>query len=146
MRRRHRIDQARYDRLKRMLVDRERDVVVRLRALRRSLPNEWAELRDPEERGSHRCAEEVDFALVEMTSATATRIHEALARLDRGAGATCVDCGDAIGTRRLRALPFTDCCLACQQLREAPAAARSATFGSPAPRPRSRPAGISREP
>ena len=119
MPRKRRIDQARYDRLKRMVQDRERDIIVRLRTLRRSLADEWAELRDPDERGPQRFAEELDFALVEMASENAARIHETLARLDDGMGSSCVDCGHAIGTRRLRAVPFTDRCLECQQAREA---------------------------
>ena len=44
--------------------------------------------------------------------------RQALARLEEGEYGLCVDCDDPIDPKRLAALPWTDCCVACQAARE----------------------------
>ena len=52
------------------------------------------------------------------------RIAAALRRVDAGTYGQCEDCGEAIDERRLRALPATPFCTACQAIRERPTLGR----------------------
>jgi DnaK suppressor protein len=61
----------------------------------------------------------LDFSLLQMNAAMLTRIDEALARLDMGRYGTCIECGEDIAERRLRALPFAVRCHECESGREA---------------------------
>lgn len=61
----------------------------------------------------------LDFALLQMRAATLKRIDEALVRLDSGHYGTCIECGEDIAERRLRALPFAVRCHDCEGQREA---------------------------
>ncbi len=45
-------------------------------------------------------------------------IEEALRRMDDGTYGICVACADNIPGKRLEALPWTDCCLRCQEIAE----------------------------
>ena len=48
-----------------------------------------------------------------------SRLHEvetAIRRIDKGAFGTCVDCGAAISRKRLDAVPWTSCCISCQEV------------------------------
>ena len=101
-----------------LLEEREGQVALRMRAWRESLPEMWAEVRDPDDEGPQRVADELDFALLALSSHTAVRIHDALARLHPGLAGRCADCGRAIGRRRLAAIPFAESCLDCQRARE----------------------------
>jgi DnaK suppressor protein len=42
-------------------------------------------------------------------------VEAALARVDSGDYGICVDCGDPISSGRLRAIPWTNRCIACQE-------------------------------
>jgi len=42
-------------------------------------------------------------------------INTALARIDNGVYGECMNCGDEIAEKRLKALPFTASCLDCAQ-------------------------------
>jgi len=48
------------------------------------------------------------------------RIAAALRRVDAGTYGQCEDCGEGIDERRLRALPATPYCTACQAIHERP--------------------------
>ena len=61
----------------------------------------------------------LDFALLQMTTATLTRIDQALVRLGAGHYGTCIECGEEIAERRLRAVPFAVRCHECEAEREA---------------------------
>lgn len=52
------------------------------------------------------------------------RIAAALRRVDAGTYGQCEDCGEVIDERRLRALPATPFCTACQSIHERPALGR----------------------
>lgn len=52
------------------------------------------------------------------------RIAAALRRVEAGTYGQCADCGEVIDERRLRALPATPYCTACQAIHERPAAGR----------------------
>lgn len=42
-------------------------------------------------------------------------IDEALARLDKGVYGICVDCGEAISSKRLKTFPYAARCIVCQE-------------------------------
>jgi DnaK suppressor protein len=67
-------------------------------------------------------AEDTRAAVDEVAQAHAAgeleQIAAALRRVDQGSYGLCVDCGEAVDERRLRALPATPFCTACQQRRE----------------------------
>ena len=44
------------------------------------------------------------------------QVETALARMDSGAYGICMDCGDPISSGRLKAIPWTNRCIACQKL------------------------------
>lgn len=52
------------------------------------------------------------------------RIAAALRRVEAGTYGQCADCGEVIDERRLRALPATPYCTACQAIHERPVAGR----------------------
>jgi DnaK suppressor protein len=131
MRKMPRVDRERYEVLGEMLRDRAQEIMDKRRALRESLPDELAEVKDPEEQCVQEYARSLDFALIEMKSRTLERIDGALLRLKEGTYGTCGDCGQPIGKPRLQALPFAERCRDCQAARE--------RFARPGPRGRRRP-------
>jgi DnaK suppressor protein len=62
--------------------------------------------------------EDLEFALVQMKSETLNKITDALVRLEQGTYGNCFECGDEIGEKRLRALPFAVRCKDCEEARE----------------------------
>jgi len=62
--------------------------------------------------------EDIEFALVQMKSETLNKINDALLRLEQGDYGYCFDCGEEIGEKRLRALPFAVRCKDCEEARE----------------------------
>lgn len=110
-------------RVRAMLLSRRREIEEHLRAQREGAR------RGPEERPAtddgqmlptdEALQQHVAFAVMEASSEALARIDQALRRLDEGRYGRCVECGDAITVRRLRALPFAVRCLDCEQSREA---------------------------
>jgi DnaK suppressor protein len=118
MRKMELVDRQRYEVLKNLLQDRASELTDKLRALRETLPDDLADVKDPEEQCVQEFVHGLDFALIEMKSRTLARINDALVRLETGEYGHCEDCGDTIGNARLQALPFADRCRNCQQARE----------------------------
>jgi DnaK suppressor protein len=116
------VDKQRYEVLKRMLEDRRTEIQDKLRSLRETLPAEASDVRDAEEQSVDDFVQEVDFALMEMKSATLRKIDEAMRRLEEGSYGACADCGLDIAEARLQAVPFADLCRACQEQAELRAA------------------------
>ena len=61
---------------------------------------------------------DLDLALIQMKAETLGRIDAALRRLEVGAYGDCIECGRAIASERLNALPFAVRCTACEDARE----------------------------
>lgn len=117
--------------LSRLLQDHDHEVTEKLRALRESLPDDFADVKTPEDQGVHEFVCELEFALMEMSSRTRGRIADALERLREGRYGVCSDCAGPIAGARLRALPFAERCRRCQEETEgvaAGAAIRSTGF------------------
>jgi RNA polymerase-binding transcription factor len=111
-------DQERKAVLRQMLEERRSEIHEKLRSLRETLPAEVVEVRDPEERSVADFVQEVDFALMEMKSATLAKIDEALHRLENGVYGACAECGQEISEARLTAVPFATLCRDCQERQE----------------------------
>ena len=113
-----RLDRRRQAMLKQMLEERRREIQDKLRSLRETLPAEVVEVKDPEERSVADFVQEVDFALMEMKSATLAKIDDALHRLEDGRYGACGECGREITEARLTAVPFASLCRSCQAEQE----------------------------
>jgi DnaK suppressor protein len=62
--------------------------------------------------------EDVDYALLNRHVERLREVEDALNRLERGTYGICEDCGATIKLKRLKVLPFTTCCVRCQERRE----------------------------
>lgn len=61
---------------------------------------------------------DIEFAFIQMKAETLDQINQALSRLDEGACGHCLECGEEIPERRLRALPFAIRCKDCEEALE----------------------------
>ncbi|MGB8932897.1 MAG: TraR/DksA C4-type zinc finger protein [Anaeromyxobacteraceae bacterium] len=73
---------------------------------------------EPEEGARVRSDEEALLLLGDAERLALERIDAALARMDQGIYGACVDCGEEIEGRRLRALPHAIRCQGCEEARE----------------------------
>src|SRR5262245_34659061 len=126
MRKRSAEDRKRYEVLSRMLTDRQAEIRNKLRAVREPLPTEVSDVKDTEEQSMEDFVRGMDYALMEMESATLRRIDEAIVRLGGGTYGLCSECGGKIAEARLKALPFALTCRDCQEQEEGEAAERAA--------------------
>jgi DnaK suppressor protein len=126
MRKRSVEDQKRYQVLSRMLTDRQAEIRNKLRSLREAFPTEVSDVKDTEEQSMEDFVRGMDYALMEMESATLRRIDEAIVRLGGGTYGLCSECGGKIAEARLKALPFALTCRDCQEQEEGEAAERLA--------------------
>ena len=112
----------RYDELKRMLIERQREIMHEVQGKIRDVRAEGSEkdheVLDPGETSEVDIQEDIEFALIQMKAETLNKINEALARLEEGTYGNCFECGDEISERRLRALPFAVRCKDCEEARE----------------------------
>src|SRR5207237_1005256 len=115
---------SRYSELKTMLDDRRRELQAEVQGKMRGVREEGAwggkmnEVLDAVESAEADIQEDLEFALVQMKSETLNKIDDALARLEQGTYGNCFDCGEEIGEKRLRALPFAVRCKDCEEARE----------------------------
>ena len=63
--------------------------------------------------------EEQQISLMELKNGMRKQIDEALLRLADGTYGLCEDCGREISERRLKAVPFAQRCIQCQEKTEA---------------------------
>ena len=113
---------ARYEELKKMLVDRQREIMNevqgKIRDVRAEAADKDHEVLDPGETSEVDIQEDIEFALIQMKAETLNKINEALARLEEGSYGHCFECGEEIAEKRLRALPFAVRCKECEEARE----------------------------
>jgi len=62
--------------------------------------------------------EDIDYALLNRHVKRLREVENALDRLEEGTYGICEDCGASIKLERLKVLPFTTCCVRCQERRE----------------------------
>jgi len=111
-------DRKRHEVLSQMLRDRQSEIHNKLRSLREVLPADLADVKDAEEQSVADFVKGMDFALMEMESATLKKIDEAIHRLNEGTYGICAECEQKIAEARLRALPFARLCRDCQENEE----------------------------
>jgi DnaK suppressor protein len=115
-------DGSRYDELKQMLQDRQRELAAEVQGKIRGVRAEGAEkpheVMDQGETSEVDIQEDIELALIQMKAETLNKINEALARLEEGRYGLCFECGDEIAEARLRALPFAVRCKDCEEARE----------------------------
>jgi DnaK suppressor protein len=115
-------ESTRYDELKRMLEERQREltheVQGRIRGVRADGAEKPHEVMDQGETSEVDIQEDIELALIQMKAETLNKINEALARLETGRYGFCFECGDEITEARLRALPFAVRCKDCEEARE----------------------------
>ena len=113
---------ARYDELKRMLIERQREIMHEVQGKIRDVRAEGAdkdhEVLDPGETSEVDIQEDIEFALIQMKAETLNKINQALTWLEEGAYGNCFECGEEISEARLRALPFAVRCKDCEEARE----------------------------
>jgi len=115
---------SRYSELKKMLDERRREIQAEVQGKMRGVREEgtWGgklnEVLDAVESAEADIQEDLEFALVQMKSETLNKINDALGRLEQGTYGNCFECGDEIGEKRLRALPFAVRCKDCEEARE----------------------------
>lgn len=63
---------------------------------------------------------DTEVALGEQDARQLRLITAALARLEAGTYGLCLDCGELIPVRRLRAVPWAERCVSCQEAHEKP--------------------------
>jgi DnaK suppressor protein len=112
----------RYEELKRMLVERQREIMNevqgKIRDVRADAADKDHEVMDPGETSEVDIQEDIEFALIQMKAETLNKIDAALRRLEEGTYGDCFECGEEIAQARLRALPFAVRCKDCEEARE----------------------------
>lgn len=115
-------DASRYDDLKQMLQDRQRELIAEVQGKIRGVRAEGAEkpheVMDQGETSEVDIQEDIELALIQMKAETLNKINEALARLEEGRYGLCFECAEEIAEARLRALPFAVRCKDCEEARE----------------------------
>jgi DnaK suppressor protein len=119
-----RMSRARYAELKHMLDERRKEIQAEVKGKMRGVREEgtWGgklnEVLDAVESSEADIQEDLEFALIQMKSETLNKINDALRRLEQGDYGYCYECGEEIGEKRLRALPFAVRCKDCEEQRE----------------------------
>jgi DnaK suppressor protein len=113
---------TRYEELKRMLQERQRELVAevqgKIRGVRADAAEKPHDVMDQGETSEVDIQEDIELALIQMKAETLNKINEALARLEEGRYGYCFECGEEIAEARLRALPFAVRCKECEEARE----------------------------
>ena len=119
-----RMSRGRYAELKLMLDERRKEIQAEVQGKMRGVREEgtWGgklnEVLDAVESSEADIQEELEFALIQMKSETLIKVNDALRRLEQGDYGYCFECGEEIGEKRLRALPFAVRCKSCEERKE----------------------------
>lgn len=73
---------------------------------------------DPADRASHESDQSFTLRLRDRERKLIKKIHEALERIEDGSFGICEECGEEIGTARLKARPVTTLCIKCKSDQE----------------------------
>jgi DnaK suppressor protein len=109
------VDTERYNTLKAMLGERRSEIQEKLRSLREAMPIEAAQAADAEEQSVNDFVRDIDWALTQMKAESLAKIDQAIQKLEEGTYGSCEDCGTEIAAARLKAVPFADRCIHCQE-------------------------------
>jgi len=120
---REQMNRGRYDELKGILEERRREIMSEVQGRMRDVRAEGAGstvqgVLDAAESSEADIQDEIEFALIQMKAETLNRIDEALRRLEEGTYGYCLECGEEVNEKRLRALPFAVRCKDCEEAKE----------------------------
>jgi DnaK suppressor protein len=73
---------------------------------------------------------DVALQILDRESALVRQLRSAVGRIDDGSYGICVECGDEIPPKRLKAIPWAERCIGCQEIADcsAPYKKRAVTF------------------
>ena len=108
-------DRERYLVLKGLLEERRGEIQEKLRSLREAMPIEAAQTADAEEQSVNDFVRDIDWALTQMKAESLAKIDQAIQKLEEGTYGRCEDCDQEIAAARLKAVPFADRCIRCQE-------------------------------
>src|SRR5256886_5397487 len=125
-----------------MYLERQRDdIVARLRDFQAGARDTGTGLegddavRDLGGHVEHHTRLEMGFMTRQRLRARLQRVQAALERIARGVYGVCIECGELIAPKRLRAIPEAETCVACQERMERRAHPGGASGAAPAPPP-----------
>jgi DnaK suppressor protein len=72
--------------------------------------------KDEGDRANTSLSREMDLGQRSRDRALLSAIEAALQRISGGTFGACLNCGQEINTKRLEAIPWVRCCIACQEL------------------------------
>src|SRR5947209_20313469 len=75
-------------------------------------------IQDLADKAASAYSKELNFSLSDTERNLLMLIEEAFNRIREGTFATCTNCGNVIGEKRLAAVPWTPYCIDCQELQE----------------------------
>lgn len=75
-------------------------------------------IQDLADKAASAYSKELNFSLSDGERNLLMLIEEAFNRVREGTYATCTNCGNVIGEKRLTAVPWTPFCIDCQELQE----------------------------
>jgi len=108
-----------------MYLERQRDdIVARLRDFQAGARDTGTGLegddavRDLGDHVEHHTRREMGFLTRQRLLARLQRVQAALERIARGVYGVCIECGELIAPKRLRAIPEAETCVACQERME----------------------------
>jgi DnaK suppressor protein len=108
--------------VRRMLVERRRELLLEIQSRIRDVREEGSSTDHPaphlDEPLEAEPDEDLAFALIQMKAEMLEGVNAAVRTCDEGVYGYCLDCGEVIGSSRLRALPFAVRCRDCQERRE----------------------------
>ena len=92
------------------------DSYERDKAAGNALPDDG--IQDLADKAASAYSKELNFSLSDGERNLLMLIEEAFNRMRDGSYATCTNCGNVIGEKRLQAVPWTPFCIDCQELQE----------------------------
>jgi len=73
------------------------------------------QLADPLDMTQEAAQRDVAVQILDRESALARRIRSAIGRTDDGSYGICLDCEEEIAPKRLKAIPWAELCIGCQE-------------------------------
>jgi DnaK suppressor protein len=105
-------------RLERLLLQNVHHLEERKQALREALTDDTFGTRSESEWGFASAARGLGAGLLSISAHTVQAIEDALRRVKAGTYGRCDDCSGEIPIQRMRALPFAQTCVQCQERRD----------------------------
>ena len=120
MARRHLLSEPRFSEIRRVLDQRRRELLRRMAVKRNDVRTggERSRATMADECAPPDSLDDLDTALIEMSSQMLVRIDMAIRRIEQGQYGICVECAGEIAQARLRALPFAMRCRGCEEAHE----------------------------